>query len=290
MYANKLNFSVQCIHATFSHYEYRLTPPVPRCPPHSTLTYPYPDPLKVKGDSSFEERLAEIAQNEVNTIKQEEWHKSKKQSLTRPSSAKNMNPSKFTASKISSTSRPASARGTPSSASTKLRKSSTPNLLSSHLSSAKVQLIHTASTAIHKSKSAMQLKQTEKQSKVAPSNKTNDFENLPPKVPRAFLPNTAEQESAIENDQKPLISVAKLCVDSLSDTDDSKADNLNVTSDLGLSLDSLHLISGEESDLPLDTKDSVSSEDISAKAPVSFEIPITPPRKHKRIKSKKAKT
>ncbi len=136
----------------------------------------------------------------------------------------------------------------------------------------------------------MQLKQPEKQSKVAPSNNKNDTENPPPKVPRAFLPQKTGRESAIENDQKPLISVAKLCVDSLSDSDDSKADNLNVTSDLGLSLDSLHLTSGEESDLPLDTKDSVSSEGISAKAPVSFEIAITPPRKRKRSKNKKTKS
>ncbi len=266
-------------------HEYRSTPPVSKGPPHSPVGYPYPDPLQINGDPLFEDRLSEIAQHETNTVKQEEWQKRKRQSSV-SSNGKNFKSTSVKSSRSStSLSRPTSARGMSAiTTSIKVRKASVPSS-SDHPKSVatKTQNIHTTSSNIHKSKSAIELKTNDK---------LTSTENLPPKTPRSFLPEKekADQERVvIDNSVKsPNTSPSKLLtVEGVSsDSDDSKGDNLNVTSDLGLSLDSLPL-SGEENELLLDTQETACTEKQSRNSPVSFDIPNTPPRKRKQSKNKK---
>ncbi len=194
--------------------------------------------------------------------------------LSTSSSVKNLKPTSFKSSRSSiALSRPTSARGiSATTSSVKLRKYSASSQRPQSIGT-KQPTIHSDITtcSIHKSKSAIELK---------PAHNVANSENLPPDIPRTFLPENAGQETVIQSNPTSTV----LCIESLSsDTDDSKGDNLNVTSDLGLSLDSL--ISGEESELSLDAKEY--TEDVPWKSPVSFDVPNSPPRKLRRNKNRK---
>lgn len=247
------------LNSTTIKFNYRSTPPAPKCQTPPTPLSQYPDPLEVKGDCSFEERLAVIAQHEVNTIKQEEWHRAKK-NLGRPSSAR------------STSSRPVSSRRLSSSKSVTGR--------SNLLSTAKVRKSSAPNTTSNTDCIT--------QRQLPASSFTSGLENYPPtELKNSLFPETSRDETTTEDKMSP-IPLEKPCIITQSDTDDSKADNPNVTSDLGLSVDSLSL-SGDDNDLPLDSKFTEKpgvEDNLTTRTPVSFEILISPHNtKGKKVKS-----
>jgi len=286
----------------------------------------YLDPLKVVDTLPFEERLAEITQHELNTIKREESSSSKR-AAAKASSSKGL---PVTSSSVP---RPSSARSTSSIRSRKISPSSTS---SSSKRSIERELRSTKqpnrTDDIHTSKSAIHLKQTSSSkglfvtsssvprpssarsnssirsrnvsppstsssSKLPATKQANETDDIHASKPAVDLKQTVKQcshsvgklpptqETTVTQgtggSEKASIPVASSCARSLSDGEDSKPDELNTTSDLGLSIDSLHS-SGEESESAANSK-----EQSSHKPPVCFEI--SPPRKNKKHRTKRYK-
>lgn len=245
-----------------------------RIPVFKQPSFTYPDPTKVNGDPAFVERLAQLAQHEANTTKQEEQKRQSKKCFTRPSSAKSSTSTRHR--KTSSSSVSSHTRSTRRCHSALSHRASVPSSMSSRGSSNDIH-----SHRNHRPMSARELKQTEpvKQCKLSDNTPSNDDSTgeeiayVPPKVPREFLPETLTVLKECVKDSKFKVSLTEspgddVLVESMSGSETEPAvvnDDLNVTSDLGLSIDSLHF-SGEETSTELElgendvTKDQSSSE------------------------------
>ena len=235
-----------------------------RIPLFKQPSFPYPDPTKVKGDPAFEERLAQLAQHEANTVKQEEL---RQRSLTRPSSARSSTTSSTRQRRTSSSSISSQTRDTKRCQSALSHRASVPSSMISRRAS---NDIHSHPSRNHRPMSARELKQTVSVNTIdytptngdniagaidcTPTNGDSIAEArscIPPKVSKEFLPETSS-ESAEDSKCKSLTELPghrdDMLIESISGSEAEPAvvdDDLNVTSDLGLSLDSLHF-SGEE--------------------------------------------
>ena len=259
-----------------------------------TPPFPYPDPLTISGDPSFEDRLAELAQLECDTIRHEEAiRRYSTPLLTRPSSTKNIRQTapKLKVQSVQRVSRnvnnkeqraqssmlrshraslPATVRNT-SKVST---RSTRPNPSTSSIGRAE-------STAISQSKNVVadnvkdsvvnapaneQQRKTEvpvctetslNESQTATSSDEIDTELScsPPIVYITSLPNykTKTNNTVKDESDKDLLSPEEYhppVINAWSDGntvkepdsyDQAMEDDLQVTSDLGLSIDSLHM-------------------------------------------------
>ena len=258
----------------------------------------------MKGDPGFEERLAEMAQHEANTIKREEWDKSKRIS-SRPSSARSVSKSNSSQSLPASASRPTSARSPSSTTSTSQRKSSTssvtaPSKKSHHSSNGvKPSAIHASSSDIHKSKSAIELKQAGANSREAPLPKLPSDDKNKSLFPLFDSPSdknstdlplglseSIQDEQLNKDEQQSSIPLAEAhSSEPFSDNEDTKTGDLNATSDLGLSIDSLPS-SGEEDSQKGSVVQPTDTNKSSVPLSVYFEVPISPPKKSKRRRNK----
>ena len=245
-----------------------------------------------------------MAQHEANTIHREEWDKSKRIS-SRPSTARSVSKSYSSQSLPISASRPTSARSTTSTTSARQRKSSTssvtaPSKKSHHSSNGvKPSIIHASSSDIHKSRSAIELKQTGANSRDAllpkpPSDNKNKIlfplhdspsnQNSTDLPPQLSEPIQGEQLS--KDEQEFSIPLAKArSSQASSDSEDTKTDDLNATSDLGLSIESLQS-SGEDDSQKGSVGQPTDTDKSSVPLPVSFKVLIDPPKKSKRHRKK----